>query len=88
MWNDTEIPLAYLFTFRCYGTWLHGDERGAVDRFHRAYQSPFIEPNERWRNYAAELLKSDPVILNAVRREAVEIAVREPCDLRNCFYTR
>ncbi len=32
MWNDTDIPLAYLITFRCYGTWLHEDERGATDR--------------------------------------------------------
>ena len=32
MWNDTDIPLAYLISFRCYGTWLHGDERGSIDR--------------------------------------------------------
>lgn len=32
MWNDTEIPLAIFFAFRAYGTWLHGDERGSVDR--------------------------------------------------------
>ena len=25
-------PLAYLITFRCYGTWLHGDQRGSIDR--------------------------------------------------------
>ena len=23
--DDNEFPLAYLITFRCYGTWLHGD---------------------------------------------------------------
>ena len=34
MWNDTEIPLAHLSTFRSYGTWLHGDKRGSVDRSH------------------------------------------------------
>jgi len=45
MWNDTDIPLAYLITFRCYGTWLHGDERGSVDRFHNQYQSPSAAPN-------------------------------------------
>ncbi len=28
-----HIPLAYLITFRSYGTWLHG-RAGAVDRFH------------------------------------------------------
>jgi len=24
----TDFPLAYLITFRCYGTLLHGDKRG------------------------------------------------------------
>jgi hypothetical protein len=38
MWNNTDTPLAYLFTFRCHGTWLHGDERGAVDRFHNHFR--------------------------------------------------
>ena len=27
-----EFPLAYLITIRCFGTWLHGDERLTVDR--------------------------------------------------------
>jgi hypothetical protein len=27
-----DIPLAYLISFRAYGTWLHGDRRGSVDR--------------------------------------------------------
>ena len=31
-WDDNEFPLAYLLTFRTYGTWHHGDERGSVDR--------------------------------------------------------
>jgi len=32
MWNDTDLPLAHLITFRCYGTWRYGDERGSIDR--------------------------------------------------------
>ncbi len=38
--NDEHIPLAYFITFRCYGTWLHGDRRGSVDRFHNIYGTP------------------------------------------------
>jgi len=49
MWNDTDIPLTYLITFRCYGTWLHGAQRGSIDRFHNRYKSPYIEPNESWK---------------------------------------
>ena len=85
MWNDTDIPLAYLITFRCYGTWLHGDERGAIDRFHNAYKSPRIAPNEKWLRYNTQTLKSEPVLLNATQRNAVEKAIRETCDKRKWF---
>jgi hypothetical protein len=30
--QDRSTPLAYLITIRSYGTWLHGDERGSMDR--------------------------------------------------------
>ena len=82
MWNDTDIPLAYLITFRCYGTWLHGDARNSTDRFHNQYQSPFIEPNERWERYNQQKLKREAVALKAMQREIVEKAVRETCDFR------
>lgn len=82
MWNDTEIPLAYLITFRCYGTWLHGDKRGSTDRFHNAYKSPHIKRNEPWQRHNVSTLKSDPVCLNAAQRETVEVAVRETCTFR------
>ena len=83
MWNDTDIPLAYLITFRCYGTWLHGDERGSVDRFHNKYQSPYISPQKSWRQYNERQLKSEIVRLDAQQRKVVEEAVREVCDHKN-----
>jgi hypothetical protein len=58
VWNDTDIPLAYLITFRCYGTWLHGDERGSIDRFHNRYKSPYIAPNQRWHDHNTQALIS------------------------------
>ena len=82
MWNDTDIPLAYLITFRCYGTWLHGDERGSVDRFHNQYQSPYAEPNENRHKYAKKKLKQEIVILDAAQCQAVEEAIREVSDYR------
>jgi len=83
MWNDTDIPLAYLITFRCYGTWLHGDERGSIDRFHNRYQSPYISQNERWRQHNTRQLKSESVSLNATQRQSVGTAIRETSALRN-----
>jgi REP element-mobilizing transposase RayT len=85
MWNNTDIPLAYLITFRCYGSWLHGDERGSIDRFHNQYKSPYIPPDERWHQHSARTLKGEPVTLNAAQRGSVEASIRETCEIRNWF---
>ncbi|MEO8434390.1 MAG: transposase [Pyrinomonadaceae bacterium] len=83
MWNDTDLPLAHLITFRSYGTWLHGDERGSVDRAHNRYQTPYADPNPRRYQHNQGTLKSEPVILNANQRTSVENAIRETCTRRN-----
>lgn len=83
MWNGTDIPLAYLITFRCYGTWLHGDERGSINRFNNQYHSPYIPANEKWQQYNSAKLVCEPVILKAAHRSAVELAIRETCSFRN-----
>jgi REP element-mobilizing transposase RayT len=83
MLNDTEIPLACLITFRGYGTWLHGDARGSIDRHNNAYRSPYIEPNSNWEKYNKASLRSQPVFLNTRVRQAVDEAIREVCEVRN-----
>ena len=80
--SDERIPLAYLITFRCYGTWLHGDERGSTDRHHNRYGTPFIPSNVRWQQYNEATLKHPPVTLDAAQRASVEKAIRETCELR------
>ncbi len=82
MWNDTDIPLAYLITFRCYGTWLHGDERGSIDRVRNQFKSPYIQPNAKWQQHNLSTLKSPLVVLNLSRRKSVEMAIRETCRIR------
>lgn len=82
MWNDTDLPLAHLISFRCYGTWLHGDERGSTDRFHRRYKSPHIPADDRWQRHNKRSLKSEPVTLGAAQRKSVEEAIRETCTFR------
>ena|GEM_PF-275828 len=83
MWNDTDSPLAYLISFRTRGTWLHGDERGAIDRFHNQYRSPYIPAIPRWHQYNREKLITQPLILGARHRGSVNAAIRETCDIRN-----
>jgi hypothetical protein len=46
--QDRRQPLAYLITFRCYGTWLHGEQRGSTDRRHyNRYGTPDMPVNKR-----------------------------------------
>jgi len=85
MWNDTETPLAYLITFRCYGTWLHGDDRGSTDRVRNIYKSPHIERSQRWERHNRRLLKHNPVTLNAHQRTSVEDAIRDTCKKRDWY---
>ena len=85
MWNDTDTPLAYFISFRTYGTWLHGDKRGSIDRFHNQYRSPYIEPNEEWQDHSQKLLRAKPLILKAKHRKSIEAAIRETCDVRKWF---
>ena len=83
MWNDTETPIAFLITFRTYGTWLHGDVRGSVDRHQNNYKQQAIEPNRHWNEISRSRMKQEPVKLNGPMRATVEDAIRETCSIRN-----
>src|SRR3989442_988477 len=81
--NDDHVPLGYLITFRSSGTWLHGDSRGLVDRFHRTYGTPMLPPNVQRSRYKERLSNQPPVTLNPQQRAAVESGIRETCTIRN-----
>jgi REP element-mobilizing transposase RayT len=82
MWNDTETPLAYFISFRTYGTWLHGDKRGSIDRFHNRYGDPYLRPNNAWQRYNRNQLKDGPFTPGARARRSVENAIRETCGIQ------
>jgi REP element-mobilizing transposase RayT len=83
-WDDAEYPMAYLITFRTYGTWLHGDARRSVDlRGQNVYGNPFVEPNKQLSDKMAENMKAEPFLLNAVHRKHVDEAIREVCLYKN-----
>ncbi|MBY0262922.1 MAG: transposase [Phycisphaerales bacterium] len=71
-------PLAFFVTFRTYATWLHGDERGSVDRQHNHYQTPFVPPNaqrvENERTLAGPMFE-----LEDRGRAVVDRTIREVC---------
>lgn len=75
-------PLAYFLTIRCYGTWLHGDPRGSVDRSHHVYGTPVLDPDERRERAEFRRLKHAPVALDDARRTVVDRTIRAVCAYR------
>jgi REP element-mobilizing transposase RayT len=80
--NDDLKVLAYFITFRTYGTWLHGDARGSVDRFHNRYGTPYLAPNRLREEYMRSRLKRPPVRLTRKQRKVVEESMWETCKTR------
>src|SRR5437667_2099297 len=81
--HDNEFPLAYLITFRCYGTWLHGDERGSYRRNYRLLSGvSYIPPGPGLQSAERQQIKHTPIRLNKRKRAIVEQAVREVCKHR------
>lgn len=81
--NEEHIPLAYFISFRCYGTWLHGDYRGSVDRSHNTYGTAFLSLDEEREYEEFTRLKHSLVKLDETRRPIVEKTVREVCQHRD-----
>ena len=80
--QDRSSPIGYLITFRSYGAWLHGDERGSVDRQHRVYGTPGLQPSALRGQHDRDLLKQPPVKLHSQQRSVVDSAIRETCTIR------
>ena len=80
--QSRSSPVGFLITFRCYGTWLHGDERGSFDRNHQIYGTPGLPPSALRREHDRDLMTQPPVDLTSQRRKVVESAIRETCNLR------
>ena len=82
IWNDTDTPQAFLNYFSGYGTWLHGDERGSIDRYHNVFRSPRLPENPIIQRQHSAKLKSEPFLLNAKARSVVKSSIKEVCDFR------
>ncbi|MFM9903417.1 MAG: hypothetical protein ACKVQJ_02470 [Pyrinomonadaceae bacterium] len=81
--QDRSVAVGYLITFRCYGTWLHGDERGSVDRrFYNRFGSAKIAPNSEMVARKATQLKQEPFVLGSRERTVVKRAVEDVCRVR------
>lgn len=76
------MPLAYFITFHTYGSWLHGEKKGSIDKHHNRLDSPPIAPDEVRRADAARKLQGEPVVLDKPMRPIVDAAIRGVCEHR------
>jgi REP element-mobilizing transposase RayT len=72
-----NTPLAYFLTFTCYGTWLHGDERGSVDKAHNAPGTPVLPSDPQRHAREQDELAEPPYHLDGPRRQVTLQALRE-----------
>ena len=83
IYEENEFPIAYLITFRTYGTWLHGDERYSINRSNRNLDGTFkLDRNVPLEEAMRDEIDRPPVILNGQQRKAVHAAIKELCDRR------
>jgi REP element-mobilizing transposase RayT len=80
--NPHNIPLAYLMTFTCYGTWLHGDKRGSVDAAQNQFGEPFLEEDSQREQEEFKRLKHVPVYLSQKQRDHIAQSIDEVCKFR------
>ena len=82
-WEDRYFPIAYLITFRTYGTWLHGDKRTSVRKKRRTpKESKIVSPNVPFEASMREKMDQESFLLDRTARNEVEIAMRELCKVR------
>ena len=73
------IVLAFHITWGTYGTRLHGDPRGTVDRTHNEFGTPVLGYDQhRWER-EKENLNFDPVILTREQMIFIEQSIPKIC---------
>lgn len=73
-------PLGYFLSWGTYGTRLHGDPRGTVDRTETGHRDPILGPHEERWEYERGKMNFPPVILTREHRLFAESAIPEICE--------
>lgn len=77
-----NAPKAFLFTFVPYGTRLHGDERGTVDKFHNRFGEEFVPPNLTYESMRRAGLAEEPLLITPKMRGIIEDTILQHCEHR------
>jgi len=82
-YEENIFPIAYMITFRTFGTWLHGDERTSMQRARdRRFGTIRLDPNVPLEEVMRDEMKQSPVLFSNQQRRIVEDSFRETCDYR------
>lgn len=83
-YEENVFPIAYLLTFRTYGTWLHGDERGSHQRSRdKRVGTVKIDPNVPLNERMREMSKQPPTLLDVSHRDIVTKTIEEVSEHRS-----
>src|SRR2546421_422465 len=75
----SQLPLAYLLTWTCYGQWLHGDERGSVNIEHNQFGEPWLAADANVKQEELTGMDQQAYRLDEPRRRIVLEAIQEVC---------
>ncbi len=71
--------MRYFITFACYGTHVHGAQRGSVDRNHNLPDSRTLEIDSNRAEIESEAMAQAPYLLDERARTLVLHAIQEVC---------
>jgi REP element-mobilizing transposase RayT len=74
-----DRPLAYLITSSCYGSHLHGSEKGSVDRNHNLVGGRYLAPEPGLLRERARRMGKPGYALDHTRRRVVLAAIHQVC---------
>jgi REP element-mobilizing transposase RayT len=81
-------PYGYLLTWTCYGTWLHGDERGSIRREFKGLKWPVIESDPVLLETMRRKLKQAPYLISPEARPVILQTIREVCEHRDWYLAK
>ena len=74
--------IAYFITFTTYGTWLHGDGRGSVDRNNNIPGELLLPADDGLHSARASLMRQPAYRMGAEERATVLAAIRQHAEFR------
>lgn len=72
----------YFLTWHTYGTWLHGEAAGSVDRAHNAFGTPRLTMDRARSQRTQHLMTDPPLVLSQMGRLLVDNVMRQHCRIR------